>query len=348
MRDWDQWAEAIAREYDRAIDRLGAGMARSAQAALVQAYRRLERQLAPLYNRAIADGGLNFALQRNQLMMAELETLFERFQLPPDLQAQVGESMAQAREFGRGWARQSLDEGAALFLSANPDYARELVSQSPAPNDDWLYRFAAQREGLGVTGGIDVRGAIAAQDLTRYEALRNYHAMARFNKTRADVAERIQNVVSVNVLQGNSWRKVERSLRQVMGQAAGRAEMVARTEIAAASGEAMRSEYESRGVELVQLIAVMDSRTSPICAARNRAIYRFGEISVPLHPRCRSTLVPVSQRMLDRGLIDRDAEAAARAEGIRELEAAGKKPSSGPAPFEKAAGLDAPQPVWRP
>jgi SPP1 gp7 family putative phage head morphogenesis protein len=348
MPDWNRWAEAQARIYEDAMERLGAGMARSAQAALVQAYQQMEGRLARLYNRAVADGGLSFALQRNQMMMAELEAVFERFQLPADLQRQVSESMGRAREFGRTWAQESLNEAGALFLSATPDYARELVRQSPAPADDWLYRAAAHREGLGVTGGADLRAAIAAQDLRRYEALRNYHAMARFNRTRDDVAEKIQNVISVNVAQGTSWRKVERNLRQVMGAASNRAGMVARTEIAAASGEAMRQEYEARGVEMVQFIAVMDSRTSDFCATRNRRIYRFGEIVVPLHPHCRSTLMPVSQRMIDRGFIDPAAEAKARAEGLRELEAAGRRPNYGPAPFEKSAGLEAPTPVWKP
>ena len=349
MRDWDVWTEAKATEYGRALDRLGAGMTRSAQQALVQAYRALEARLAPLYNRAIADGGLSFALQRNQLMMAELEVLFRQFQLPPQLEVQVAETMGRAREFGADWAERSLTDAARLFTTASPAYARELISQSPAPVDDWLYRAMAHREGLGVAGGIDVGAAISAQDLRRYEALRNYHALGRFNRTRDDVAERIQNTVSFNVVQGNSWRKVERDLRQVMTTATNRAEIVARTEVAAASAEAMRQAYEARGVELVQFIAVMDSRTSPICAARNRQVYHLGEISVPLHPRCRSTLMPVSRRMLDRGLINPAAEAKAQAEGLRELERAGRKPDRGLAPFEKAAQQQRPPaPVWSP
>jgi SPP1 gp7 family putative phage head morphogenesis protein len=88
------------------------------------------------------------------------------------------------------------------------------------------------------------------------------------------------------------WQK---RIDKVMGlnYPSGRADMIARTELAWAYSRGLISGYHDIGVEHVRWLAVMDSRTCPKCAARHEKRYLLRDIEgeIPAHPRCRCTLV---------------------------------------------------------
>lgn len=62
------------------------------------------------------------------------------------------------------------------------------------------------------------------------------------------------------------------------------------------SNVALNETYQSIGVEYVKFIATLDSRTSKICMGYSDKVYRKDEPHPvpPLHPNCRSILVPVA------------------------------------------------------
>ena len=65
-----------------------------------------------------------------------------------------------------------------------------------------------------------------------------------------------------------------------------RAELIARTELAAAYANGTLRTAQARGIAYVRLLASNDERTCPTCASRNGRIYPVDRITVPLHPRC--------------------------------------------------------------
>ncbi len=75
----------------------------------------------------------------------------------------------------------------------------------------------------------------------------------------------------------------------------GRAEMIARTELAFAYANGLFGTYNEIGIERVRWLAVMDNRTCERCAARNEQTFPVSEVDghLPLHPRCRCTVVGV-------------------------------------------------------
>ena len=78
----------------------------------------------------------------------------------------------------------------------------------------------------------------------------------------------------------------------------GQAKTLARTELSRVEVQSQVDKYKAAGVEMVQFSAVMDDRTSEICQEMNGKIFPLdslvvGENEPPLHPNCRSTVIPL-------------------------------------------------------
>ena len=75
----------------------------------------------------------------------------------------------------------------------------------------------------------------------------------------------------------------------------GRADMIARTELAHAYSKGLLATYQEGGVHQVQWMAVMDDRTCEECAGNDGEIFTLAEVEgmIPAHPRCRCTLISI-------------------------------------------------------
>jgi SPP1 gp7 family putative phage head morphogenesis protein len=164
-----------------------------------------------------------------------------------------------------------------------------------------------------------------------------------------DLRGRIIGAVEFHLASGDSWRQLRRTLQDSLEVTKSRAQTVARTEMAAAMVEGTKLRYEAEGIQQVQWQAVGSSRTCGYCAPRHGKVYKLGDVVAPAHPNCRCTVTPWDPEWEELGLIDPQEEAKARAEVLADLEAAGKKPISGPTPFEKSLGMEqAPKALWTP
>ena len=93
-----------------------------------------------------------------------------------------------------------------------------------------------------------------------------------------------------------------------------RANLIARTELAAAYVQGQMSQYRKNGYTHGRWSATGE-RTCPFCAAREGAIYPLDELdaAIPAHPRCRCTVAPVAGEAVKRALESSDqAVGAAR------------------------------------
>lgn len=78
----------------------------------------------------------------------------------------------------------------------------------------------------------------------------------------------------------------------------GQAKTLARTELSRVQVQSQVDKYKAAGVEKVQFTAVMDDRTSEICQEMDGQIFDIDSLAVgenepPLHPNCRSTVIPL-------------------------------------------------------
>ena len=72
------------------------------------------------------------------------------------------------------------------------------------------------------------------------------------------------------------------------------ADMLVRTELAHIQTQAAQQRYKDYGVQEVEIFVDEDERTCPICSKLEGKRYPInGAMPVPVHPRCRCTVIPV-------------------------------------------------------
>lgn len=137
-------------------------------------------------------------------------------------------------------------------------------------------------------------------------------------------------------------------IRKGTGELKTRTSTLVLTEAAAAFGGGAIATYQAAGVPLLTFYTRGDDRVCGYCSPRHGQVYRLGEITFPLHGRCRC--FPVG--MMESDLRDPRFQIWARvsSEGtMAELLRAGKNAANNVAPFERTAGSDRPPtPVWSP
>lgn len=114
---------------------------------------------------------------------------------------------------------------------------------------------------------------------------------------RPQLVNDLQTGLTQCIIRGESYKKFERELAKKYGVARHRAEALVRTESAYFHSVSKQESYKELGVEYQQFSATLDERTSEICQSMDRKIIRTCDIEIgrnapPLHPRCRSVMVP--------------------------------------------------------
>jgi SPP1 gp7 family putative phage head morphogenesis protein len=114
---------------------------------------------------------------------------------------------------------------------------------------------------------------------------------------RDKLASELRTKISQAFIRGDS---VERTIREVTGRmhvSRSNAERLVHTESAFFVGQATMAGYKESGiVERYEILATLDSRTSPICQSLDGKVFPLSEMEVgvnypPLHVRCRTTTV---------------------------------------------------------
>lgn len=108
---------------------------------------------------------------------------------------------------------------------------------------------------------------------TTMQELRSQLYTAYTNKENVSQWEkRIENVLDCNVPKG-------------------RAEMIARTELAWAYNKSLLETYKEVGVHKVRWLAVLDNKTCPTCRENHNEVFNLHDVpAIPNHPRCRCVI----------------------------------------------------------
>lgn len=157
-------------------------------------------------------------------------------------------------------------------------------------------------------------------------------------------------IFELGMSQGWSANQVNNALMARFGKLQQQNETIVRTGSVSTLNSTTNAYYNANSITLVQwqTSRTAADRTCNYCSPRNGNVYYIKDITYPLHPRERCTLVPVNRRNLLYNS-DRDYWRSQKAAGLEELRSAGGSPNYGPAPFEKKAGrLEAPKAAWQP
>jgi len=125
---------------------------------------------------------------------------------------------------------------------------------------------------------------------------------------------RIETVIRAGIAKGSTVKELALAVRRgnVHSISRNQAEALVTTSITSVHAQADHAVYEANGKALHgwQYVAVLDSRTTPICAHRDGTIYQLSEKKYlpPAHYRCRSTTIPVFKSWEDLAKLEGVAE----------------------------------------
>ena len=331
---WEKLSDALLGPFEREIID-----------GLTGAYRAMEPRIEQAFKRSL-DGGSAMPLQRLLILRQQLGQELSAMRLPPELAQTVNQALLDGQVSSDFWALAELNKVKQEARSLTPEQAAQAFANASTDPSLLLGPGMAQQNPTALIAAAQRQNALA-----NYAAGgRGTQAFAALNRlVDVDLRGRIIGAVEFHLASGDSWRQLRSTLQSSVELTKARAQTVARTEMAAAMVEGTKLRYEAEGIEQVQWQAVGSSRTCGYCAPRHGKVYKLGDVVAPAHPNCRCTVTPWDPEWAELGLVDPQAEAKARADVLADLEAAGKKPISGPSPFEKALGQDtAPEPLWTP
>jgi len=134
-----------------------------------------------------------------------------------------------------------------------------------------------------------------------------------WDQENSKLTDRVRALTQQAALQGKSWRSLSLQIRELLVQEQaqgtesdrskrvnkryginGRAELIARTEMASAFVQGKIDEMRRMGYTYARWSAAAE-RTCGYCMSRDGLVYPIEEVegSIPAHPRCRCSLIPV-------------------------------------------------------
>lgn len=113
------------------------------------------------------------------------------------------------------------------------------------------------------------------------------------------LVKHIKQNLTAGIIRGDSIQKMSRQLKKDLNVLYYQAERLVRTETNYAMNQGHLKGYADSGVvEKYEFLAAIDSRTSKLCKNQNGKVYKLSDATVgvnypPLHPHCRSTVIPI-------------------------------------------------------
>ena len=127
------------------------------------------------------------------------------------------------------------------------------------------------------------------------------------------LAKQLKEKLAVAIATGQSLEKTSRDIRERFGVSKYYADRLIRTESNYFHNMATLDSYKAMGIEEFQFVATLDMRTSEVCQHADGQIFKVKDAIVgvnvpPLHPNCRSTIVPYLKNYMPKTRIYRDPE----------------------------------------
>lgn len=118
-------------------------------------------------------------------------------------------------------------------------------------------------------------------------------ARTRLKNQTKDAAKDVKKAVADNLLRGGSNFQLAKDIQGRLGTSKAQSATIARTESTNVLNESSRQRYQQYGAEFLQLIALVDQRTTPWCRYRHLKIIRITESLPSYHYNCRTTTASV-------------------------------------------------------
>lgn len=304
----------VASDYSTALDVLEVRAARNTRAALrrslsntLATLRRSYQQYLEALGPMSRDPGGQFIRRPGAYTTAEATAKFRAI-------LRDAQTFMQPFEIEQWQVRYASDlrEATTLGVEAASELSRLQQQPAPAPGAGPTTPGEVQQLGQELLA-MAQQPSTAAQGGFGFggvnpEAVRaaTLQASAYIQGETARFRDQIVQIVGEGASRGWGPKRLERDIRAALRGAKDpngitkrlgleqRAELIARSELAAAYAGGTIRRAQAEGLAYVRVLASNDERTCPTCASRNGRIYPVGRVPIPWHPRCRCVAVPVS------------------------------------------------------
>ena len=118
---------------------------------------------------------------------------------------------------------------------------------------------------------------------------------------RYELAKAIKQELTAGLIRGSSIQDITRNINKKFKKGEYNAFRLVRTEMSWVQNQATLDNYKDNKIEYYQFMAFIDHRTSEVCKSRDGEIIavkdgRAGSSLPPLHPNCRSCIIPLTNR----------------------------------------------------
>jgi len=280
---------------DRAIKRL-TGAEKTSEQYIKQvqkmydrAYRNINKEIETIYKSYSNDTGIDVNTLKQLLTKKETSKVFK------ELKAKGYDKYIKDNYKSRITRLEQLK--AQIYAKAKDVYSEEELISHKCYGE--VYKNSYYRSIYDTQMGTGLDFGFSTIDNNLIETLLNERWSGKNYKQRiwgnTDIlAESVSEIVGGAILSGQSLSKTTQQIRERFGVCKYYAERLVRTETNHFYNEADALAYEEMGIDKYVFVAVLDSRTSPMCQSYDNKVldYKDKKVGVnfpPLHPNCRST-----------------------------------------------------------
>lgn len=119
----------------------------------------------------------------------------------------------------------------------------------------------------------------------------------RIWRNQTELKEKLKDALNKNFIQGNSINELAAEMSRILDTNYKNCTRLLRTEVNYINNRASIEAYKEKEIKQYEFVAVLDLRTSEICADMDGTIINVKDLVTgvncpPLHPNCRSTVIP--------------------------------------------------------
>ena len=286
-------------ELDKVAKKVEKEVMKELSALYREAFRSIEKEVNDFMMKYAEDHKLDYTTATQTLTPIDLAEYNEKIQ---ELHAMYRDTKSEhiKIEIDRLNARAKITRLQALQDAINVELTKVTHEYQMTLEDTLIGLFTEQykeaSELMGVMAPVINREAI--KTIIEYPYAGKMFSDRIWDNKDALVKHIHQNL-TVGIIRGDSVQKMARQLKKDLNVLYYQAERLVRTETNYAMNQGHKKGYEDSGVvEKYEFLAAIDSRTSKLCKDQDGKVYKLksavvGKNYPPLHPNCRSTVIPV-------------------------------------------------------
>ena len=286
-------------ELDKVATKVEKEVMKELSALYRDAFRSIEKEVNDFMMKYAVDHKLDYATVTQMLTPIDLAEYNEKIQ---ELHAMYRDTKSEyiKIEIERLKARSKITRLRALQDAINVELCKVTHEYQMTLEDTLIGLFSAQYEKACELMGVMAPGIPreAIKKIIEYPYAGKMFSDRIWDNKDA-LVKYIQQDLTVGIIRGDSIQKMARQLKKDLNVLYYQAERLVRTETNYAMNQAHLKGYKDSGVvEKYEFLAAHDKRTSKLCRDLDGEMFELskavvGENYPPMHPNCRSTVVPV-------------------------------------------------------